>query len=141
MYRQVYTLYSHCTNMYVQNNTCQCISLIILCSNQVYTLTYCIYIHVRVHTCLDLVHRIHIPGTYMECTSSRLYVHSKKQKAKKLPLQGFEPKTSSTASRCLNRYASSVVVISNIVTVYVYCCTCRTSCAGPAAPRRHPRRP
>ena len=89
---------------------------------------------VHVHTCLDLVHRIHIPGTYMECTSSRLYVQSKKQKAKKLPLHGFEPKTSSTESRCLNCYASSVVVIWNIVTVYVYCCTCRTSGAGPAAP-------
>ena len=40
-------------------------------------------------------------------------------KSKTLPLQSFEPKTSSTESRCLNRYASSVVVISNKATVCV----------------------
>ncbi len=32
------------------------------------------YIHVCVYTCLDLVHRMYIPGTYMECTSSCVYV-------------------------------------------------------------------
>ena len=46
-------------------------------------------------------------------------------KSKKLPCSGFEPKTSCRTSQRLNRYASSVVVISNIVTVCVYCCTCR----------------
>jgi hypothetical protein len=63
MYRHEYTWYRHCTNMYVQNNTC-----------------------------LDLVHRIHIPGTYMECTSSRLYVHSKKQKAKSCLYRVLNPR-------------------------------------------------
>jgi len=46
-------------------------------------------------------------------------------KSKNLPLTGFEPKTSSRMSRRLNRYASSVVLIRNIVIVYIYCCTWR----------------
>jgi hypothetical protein len=39
-------------------------------------------------------------------------------KSKKLLKLGFEPKTSSISSGCLNRYASSVLEIDTIVTVY-----------------------
>ena len=39
-------------------------------------------IHVCVHTCLELVHKMYILGTYIECTSSCLYVQRKMQKAK-----------------------------------------------------------
>ena len=70
MYRHVYTLYSHCTNMYIQNK--------------------CIYIHVSIQTCLDLVHRMYIPGTYMECTNSCVYVQ-RIQKQKVAFGQGLNP--------------------------------------------------
>ena len=60
-----------------------------------------------------------------------------KNKKQKVASTRVWPKTSSTETRCFNRYASSVVVILNIVTVYVYCCTCRKSGAGPAAPPHH----
>ena len=70
----VQTLYSHCTNMYVRNN---------------------IHIFdVSVHTCLDLVHSMYVPGTYIECTSSCLYVNRKqKQKvaANGIRTQDLEP--------------------------------------------------
>jgi hypothetical protein len=41
-------------------------------------------------------------------------------KSKKLHLTGFEPKTSSIMSRRLNRYASSIVLIQDIVIIYIY---------------------
>ena len=59
-------------------------------------------------------------------------------KSKKLPLQGFEHKTSSSDSTCLNRYASSVVE-SSIELQYMSILVP----AGRSArdPPRHPRRP
>ena len=46
-------------------------------------------------------------------------------KSKNVQLTGFEPKTSSIMSRRLNRHASSVVPIQDIVIIYIYCCTWR----------------
>ncbi len=46
-----------CTDKYI--------SRFVLCSDQVYTRTYCIYIQVCVHTCLDLVHTMYISSTYI----------------------------------------------------------------------------
>ena len=46
-------------------------------------------------------------------------------KSKNLHLTRFEPKTSSIMARRLNRYASSVILIQDIVITYIYCCTWR----------------
>ncbi len=46
-------------------------------------------------------------------------------KSKNLHMMGFEPKTSSIVSRLLNSYASSVVLIQDIVIIFIYCCTWR----------------
>ena len=40
-------------------------------------------------------------------------------KSKNVQLTGFEPKTLSIMSRSLNRYASSVVLIQDIVIIYI----------------------
>jgi hypothetical protein len=64
----------------------------------------------------------------------------KEYKSKKLLWSGFEPRTS-IPSRCLNHYASSVIEIALIVTVYKYCRTWRLvtyfrrPTRGPAASR------
>ena len=39
---------------------------------KVYTHTHSILIHVSVHTCLELVHTLYMPSTYMECTSTSI---------------------------------------------------------------------
>ena len=44
-------------------------------------------------------------------------------KRKNVQLTGFEPK--SIMARRLNRYASSVILIQDIVITYIYCCTWR----------------
>ena len=46
-------------------------------------------------------------------------------KSKKFLPSGFEPKISCIPSRCLNHYASSVIVTCSIVSVYVYFCNWR----------------
>ncbi len=53
VYRQVCILYSQPTSTYIRKKVH--ISLFIPCSDQAYTRTYWIYIHVLIHTCLDLV--------------------------------------------------------------------------------------
>jgi hypothetical protein len=49
----------------------------------------------------------------------------KEYKSKKFLRSKFEHRTSCIPLRCLNHYASSVIVIVPIVTVYNYCCTLR----------------
>jgi hypothetical protein len=41
-------------------------------------------------------------------------------KSKNLQVTGFEPNTSSIMSSRLNRYASSIVLIEDIVIIYIY---------------------
>jgi hypothetical protein len=61
----------------------QCSDKYIHCTYIVHTLYKHVHeIHVFVHTCLELVHKMYILGTYIECTSSCLYVQRKMQKAK-----------------------------------------------------------
>ena len=85
----------------------QCSDKYIHCTYIVHTLYKHVHeIHVFVHTCLELVHKMYILGTYIECTSSCLYVQRKMQKAK--------------ICRCLNHYASSIVLIQDIVIIYIY---------------------
>jgi hypothetical protein len=84
--KHVHTMYRPCSNTYIQCTahvqTCIFNSKFIgHCLYNVYTHTYCFSIYVCVHTCLALVHAIHIPGTYIKCTKTYCFVHVlKKQK-------------------------------------------------------------
>ncbi len=86
MYRNVCIVYILCTHVYIQ--IVLHISRFIPCSDQVYTRTLLICIHVHVHTCSNIVHTMYIPNTYIDCTSSVLlnvqvqvfrYIEYKKQ--------------------------------------------------------------
>jgi hypothetical protein len=101
----IYLVQPMCKHVYTKQN-----SYFSVYTMLVYTHTYCIYIHVPVHTCLDtcldLVHRMYIQihvSVYIE------------YKSKELHRLGFKPKTSSISSIYLNHYASSIIVINTIL--------------------------
>ncbi len=69
--RHACILYILCTNTYIQIELH--VSQIIPCLD--------ILSHVYVHICLELAHTLYLPSTYIECTSTSLYVHrTQKQK-------------------------------------------------------------
>ena len=72
--------YIPCTDKYevCTANVQTCIfksKVIVLGIFNVYTHTYCFSIHVCVHTCLELVHTMYIPGTSIKYTKSYYFVH------------------------------------------------------------------
>ncbi len=73
MYRQETNKYIPCT-AHVQ--ACILIlKLMVLGIFNVYTHTYGFSIHVCLGTCLELVHAMYIPGTYIKCTKTCFLVH------------------------------------------------------------------
>ncbi len=70
-----------CTDIYipckahVQTSSIIKTKVIVAGIYHVYTNTYCFFIHVCVHTCLEFVHAMYIPCTYVKCTKSSFFVH------------------------------------------------------------------
>ena len=98
MYRQVYTLYSHCTNMYIRYIHVH----IVFTYMFLYILVWILFIK-----CIYQVHTLNVQ------VHVSMYIVTKSKKSR------FEPKTSCISSGRLNHYASSVIEIYTIVTVYV----------------------
>ena len=65
---------------------------------------------------IKCIYQVHTSNVQVHVS---MYIVTKSKKSQ------FEPKTSCISSGCLNHYASSVIVIGSIVTVYVYFCNWR----------------
>ena len=79
--KHVHTMYRPCSNTYIlataHVQTCMFNSNFLgYCVYNVYTHSYCFSMYGCVHTCLELVHAMHIPSTYMKCTKTYSIVHA-----------------------------------------------------------------
>jgi hypothetical protein len=140
--KHVCTMYRPETNKYVQ--ACILIlKLIVLGIFNVYTHTYGLSIHVCLHTCLELVHAMYIPGTYIKCTKTCFLVHVlDKQK-----FAGRENRTEDLTKSIqpllsrVNHCASSVDTTQFTFIINVYCFTWRLEVGDVRSAPDHPPHP